>query len=344
VAILSGTLVGLAIGVATEFYTSASPVRRIAEAGKSGPAAGVLAGLVTGMESAVAPMVLLGAAVGVSFFFAGLYGVGLSAVGMLGTVGTTASLDAYGAVAQGAAGVGGMRRHGAGSELDAFVLDSIGRTTGARCTGFATGAATLTAVALLLAYASAVGIRAGGLDLTYPGVLLGLLLGAALLLFVSSWTLGAVSRAAEGVAEAGRSALRDAIVPAVVVIAMPVAVAYFLGAETLGGLIAGGALGGVLMAFLGSNAGGAWESARRYVEGGALGGKGSDAHRAAEVGEAVGDPFRDVVGPTLGAVVRMVGAVSLALAPWLAGLHRVIQEPATAALLRGLGAVRAFLG
>ena len=347
IAVLAGIVVGLLIGTLTEVYTSDrfKSVKEIADQSETGAATTIISGLSVGMRSTVLPIIMICIGIFVSYMLMGVFGIALAAVGMLSTTGITVAVDAYGPIADNAGGIAEM------SGLDESVreitdqLDSVGNTTAAIGKGFAIGSAALTALALFTSFADKVDsstAEALTIDILNANVVIGLLIGGMLTFIFSALTMSSVSKAANHMIEEVRrqfreipgllegnatpdykkcvaistgAALKQMVVPAIIAIVAPILVGFLLGVQALGGLLAGALVSGVLMAIFMSNSGGAWDNAKKYIEGGKHGGKGSPAHAAAVVGDTVGDPFKDTSGPSINILIKLMTVVSLVFVP-----------------------------
>ena len=344
IAIIFGLVVGLLIGVITEIYTSGDYrfVKKIAQQSETGPATTVISGIAVGMQSTAVPIILIAIGIIGAYSFSNLYGIALAAVGMLSTTGITVAVDAYGPIADNAGGIAEMS--GLPSEVRNITdkLDAVGNTTAAMGKGFAIGSAALTALALFVSYAQAVGLFEEGINLLDYKVIVGMFVGGMLPFLFSAFTMDSVSKAAykmieevrrqfktipgilEGkgkpdykscVAISTQAALKEMLLPGVMAVLAPVFIGVVLGPAALGGLLGGALVTGVMLAIFMSNSGGAWDNAKKYIEDGHHGGKGSEAHRAAVVGDTVGDPFKDTSGPSINILIKLMTIVSLVFAP-----------------------------
>jgi K(+)-stimulated pyrophosphate-energized sodium pump len=343
-AVLAGLVSGIVIGLSAEYFTESrySPVRLIAESSKTGPATNIVSGFSVGMFSTAIPVAAVCVAIGLAWHFAGLYGIAIAAVGMLSTLGITLATDTYGPVADNAAGIAEMAEMGRRVRTRAEKLDAVGNTTAAIGKGFAIGSAALTALALFSAYIDKVGVKAAALSITEPMVIVGLFIGAMLPFLFSALTMRAVGSGASLIVREVRSqfrripglmrgrskpdyerciaisttaALRNMVLPGALAVVTPIVIGLVLGPEALGGLLAGAIVVGLLLAITLANAGGAWDNAKKYIEGGKFGGKGSETHAASVIGDTVGDPFKDTSGPSLNILIKLMSMAALLFAP-----------------------------
>ena len=363
--VVAGLVAGTIIGLATEYYTSYSygPTRRVSAASETGAATVIISGIATGMMSTLIPVICVSVAILLAYWFAGFYGVALAGVGLLSTLGITLATDAYGPVADNAGGIAEQANLDPQVRERTDALDALGNTTAATGKGFAIGSAALTSLALLAAYSVSAGLitldefgklAAGGtgINLLQPQILVGLVIGAMLPFIFSALTMQAVGRAAQGIVDevrrqfreipglmegtakpdsarcvdiSTRSALREMIIPGLMAVVAPIATGFILGEAALGGLLIGSVAAGFMLAIMMASAGGSWDNAKKYVELGNYGGKGSDAHKAAVEGDVVGDPFKDTSGPSLNILLKLMAIVSLVFAPAFVAANDLIK-------------------
>ena len=355
-AIAAGLFVNFTIGLVTEYYTSSAykPTQKIAEASQMGVATNILSGLSTGLKSTVIPIIVILGATLWSFHFAGIYGIAMAAMGMLCTAGMVVAIDSFGPVADNAGGIAEMAKLDYKVRVVTDKLDSVGNTTAAIAKGFAIGSAALTAMALFSAFAEEItknhnlnGLIVDGhftVNLLDPGVFIGVFLGGTLPFLICALTIEAVSKAAyEMIAEVRRqfkeisglfegedspdyakcidistkAAIKEMMIPGLLAVATPIIVGFLLGSKALAGFLVGITITGILLAIFMSNAGGAWDNAKKYIEAGQYGGKGSIAHSAAVIGDTIGDPFKDTAGPAMNPLIKVAGTISLIIAPFL---------------------------
>jgi K(+)-stimulated pyrophosphate-energized sodium pump len=341
-AIVAGLVVNIAIGFITEYYTSnlKKPAQEIAKASQTGAATNIIAGIATGLKSTALPVIVICAATFVAYGVADIYGIAIAAMGMLSTAAMVVAIDSFGPVADNAGGIAEMAELEPNVRKTTDMLDAVGNTTAAVAKGFAIGSAALTALALFNAFSELAGLDS--IDILVPKTIIGMFIGGAVPFLFCAFAMEAVGKAAfemikevrrqfkeipglmEGKAKpdyracvdiSTKAAIREMVLPGILAVGTPLLVGFGLGKHAMGGMLAGGTLTGLLLAIFMANAGGAWDNAKKYIESGKLGGKGTDAHAAAVIGDTVGDPFKDTAGPSLNALIKVMGTISLIIAP-----------------------------